>query len=75
MRIAQSSRTSTRVEHHVDLVLKNMKLKILGQLRDEVLSMTDSRHKFHKANEDCKIVRNDLLITKSFGETGSVKYK
>ena len=32
-----------RVEQDVDLVLRNMKLKILGQPYDEVLIMTDSR--------------------------------
>ena len=32
-----------RVEQDVDLVLKNMKLKVLGQPHDEVLMMTDSR--------------------------------
>ena len=34
-----------RVEQNVDLVLKNMKLKILGQPHDEVLIVTDSRYK------------------------------
>ena len=34
-----------RVEQDVDLVLKNMKLKILSQPYDEVLRMTDSRYK------------------------------
>ena len=33
-----------RVEQDVDLVLKNMKLKILGQPYDEVLMITDSRY-------------------------------
>ena len=33
-----------RVEKDVDLVLKNMKLKILGQPHDEVLMITDSRY-------------------------------
>ena len=33
----------TRVEQDVDLVLKNMKLKIPSQPHDEVLMMTDSR--------------------------------
>ena len=42
----------TRVEQDVDLVLKNMKLKILDQPHDEVLMMTDSRYKNYKANED-----------------------
>ena len=32
-----------RVEQDVDLVLKNMKLKILGQPNDQMLIMTDSR--------------------------------
>ena len=39
-----------QVEQDVDLVLKNMKLKILGQPYDEVLMMTDSRYKNYKAN-------------------------
>ena len=34
-----------RVEQDVDLVLKNMKLKILGQPYDELLEMTYSRYK------------------------------
>ena len=34
-----------RVEQDADLVLKNMKLKILGQTHVEVLMMTDSRYK------------------------------
>ena len=39
-----------RVEQDVNLVLKNMKLKIQGQPYDEVLIMTDSRYKNYKAN-------------------------
>ena len=38
-----------RVEQDVDLVLKNMKLKIVGQPHDEVLIMIDSRYKNYKA--------------------------
>ena len=63
-----------RVEQDVDLVLKNMKLKILGQPDDEVLMMTDSRYKNYKANEDRIILKDGLLFTKYFGETSSVKY-
>ena len=63
-----------RVEQEVDLVLKNMKLKILGQPYDEVLIMTDSRYKDYKANEDRIILKDGLLFRKYFGETGSVKY-
>ena len=53
-----------RVEHDVDLVLKNMKLKILGQPHDEVLMMTDSRYKNCKANEDRIILKDGLLFRK-----------
>ena len=63
-----------RVEQDVDLVLKNMKLKILGQPYDELLIMTDSRYKNYKANEDRIIPKEGLLFRKYFGETGSVKY-
>ena len=63
-----------RVEQDVDLVLKNLKLKILGQPFDEVLIMTDSRYKNYKANEDRIILKDGLLYRKYFGETGSVKY-
>ena len=66
-----------RVEQDVDLLLKNMKLKILGQPYDEVLVMTDSRYKQthdYKVNEDRIILKDGLLFRKYFGETGSVKY-
>ena len=63
-----------RVEQDVDLVLKNMKLKILGQPNDEVLMITDSRYKNYKANEDHIILKDGLLFRKNFRETGSVKY-
>ena len=62
-----------RVEQDVDLVLKDMKLKILGQPYDEVL-MTDSRYKNYKANEDRIILKDGLLFRKYFGETGSINY-
>ena len=63
-----------RLEQDVDLVLKNKKLKILGQPYDEVLIMTDSRYKNYKANEDRIILNDGLLFRKHFGETGSVTY-
>ena len=63
-----------RVEQDVDLVLKNMKLKIFGQSYDEVLLMTDSQYKNYKVNEDRIIFKDGLLYRKYFGETGSVKY-
>ena len=63
-----------RVEQDVDLVLKNTKLKILGQPYDEVLMITDSRYKNYKANEDRMVLKDGLFFRKYFGETGSVKY-
>ena len=63
-----------RVEQDVDFVLKNMKLKILGQPYNEVLMITDSRYKNYKANEDRINLKDGLLFRKHFGETGSVKY-
>ena len=53
-----------RVEQDVDLVLKNMKMKILGKPYDEVLLMTDSRYKNYKANEDRIIPKVGLLFRK-----------
>ena len=63
-----------RVEQNVDLVLKNMKLKILGQPHDEVLMMTDSRYKNYKASEDRINLKDGQLSRKNPGETGRVKY-
>ena len=63
-----------RVEQDVHLVLKDKKLKILGQPYDEVLIRTDSRYKKYKANGDRIILKDGLLFRKDFGETGSVKY-
>ena len=47
-----------RVEQDADLVLKNLKLKTLGQPYDEVLLTTDKRFKHYKVNED-RIILND----------------
>ena len=63
-----------RVEQDADLVLKNLKLKILGQPHDDVLSATERRFKHYKANEDCIMLKDGLLFRKNYGETGSVKY-
>ena len=63
-----------RVEQDVDLVVKNMTRKILGQPHDELLMMTDSRYKNYRANEKCIIFKDGLLFRKFFGETGRVKY-
>ena len=62
-----------RVEQDADLVLKNLKLKILGQPHDDVLLTMDSRFKHYKANEDRIILKDGLLFRKYYGETGSIK--
>ena len=63
-----------RVEQDADLVLKNLKLKLLGQPHDDMLLTTDRRFKHYKANEDRIILKDGLLFRKYYGETGSVKY-
>ena len=64
-----------RVEQDADLVLKNLKLKILGQQpHDDVLLATGRQFKHYKANEDRIILKDGLLFRKYYGETGSVKY-
>ena len=63
----------TRVEQDANLVLKNLKLKILGQPHDNALLSTDRRFKRYKANEDRIILKDGLLFRKYYGETGSVK--
>ena len=62
-----------RVEQEADLVLKNLKLKRLGQPHDDVLLTMDRRFEHYKANEDRIIVKDGLLFRKYYGETGSVK--
>ena len=63
-----------RLEEDTGLVVKNLKLKILGQPHDVVLLTTDRRFKHYKANEDCIILKDGLLFRKYSGETGSNKY-
>ena len=61
-----------RVEQDAHLVLKNLKLKILGQPHDDVLLTTDRRFKHYKANEDGIMLKDGLLFRKYYEETGSV---
>ena len=63
-----------RVEQDADLVLKNLKLKILGQPHDDVLLTADRRFKHYKANEERIILKDEFLLRNYFGDTGSVKY-
>ena len=63
-----------RVEQDADLVLRNLKLKILGQPHDDVLLATDRQYKHYKANEDRSILKDGILFRKYYRETGSVKY-
>ena len=63
-----------RVEQDADLVLRNLKLKILGQPHDDVSLTADRRFKHYKANEDRIILKDGLLLRKYYGDTGSVKH-
>ena len=62
-----------RVEQDADLVLKNLKLKTLGQPNNDVLLTIDRQFKHSKANEDRSILKDGLLFRKHYGETGSIK--
>ena len=53
-----------RVEQDADLVLNNLKIKILGQPHDDVPLATDRRFKHYKANEDRIILKDGLLFRK-----------
>ena len=53
-----------RIEQDADLVLKNLKLKTIGQPYDDVLLTTDSRFKHYKANEDRIFLKDGLLFRK-----------
>ena len=63
-----------RVEQDAYLVLKNLKLNIIGQPHDDVILTTDRRSKHYKANEDRIVLKDGLLFRKYYGETGSDRY-
>ena len=63
-----------RVKQDADLVLKNLKLKILGHPHDDVLLATARHFQHCKANEDLIILQDGLLFRKHYGKTGSIKY-
>ena len=63
-----------RVEEYADLLLKDLKLKILGKPHDDVLLITVRQFKHYKANEEPIIFEDGLQFRKYYGETGSVKY-
>ena len=62
-----------RVGKDVDLVLNIMKLRVLGQLHDDLLVATNPTYKHYNANEDLLIPKDGLPLRKNFGETSSVK--
>ena len=71
---AMKANARIRVEQDADLVLTNLKLKILGQPYDDVLLAKDRRFTHYKANEYRIILKDGLLLRKYYGDTGSVKY-
>ena len=54
--------TRIRVQQDVDLVLRNLKLKILSQPCNEVLLTTDKRQNHYKTNEDSITLKEGLLF-------------
>ena len=61
-------------EHGIDLLSKNLILKVLGQANEEVLITTNPRYKQYKANEDRKNLEVNQMFRQFYGKTGSVKY-
>ena len=61
-----------RVEQDADLVVKNLKLKLLRQPHDDVLVTTDRQFKHYKVNGDRIVLKDGLLFRKYYRETGSV---
>ena len=59
-----------RVEQDVNLLLKNTKLKFLGQTHGQVLIVTNSRYKNHKANKDRIILKDGSLFRKILEKQG-----
>ena len=53
-----------RAQRDVDLTLKTLKLKFLGQPYDEVLLTTDRRYKRYTAIEDRTILEDGLMFLK-----------
>ena len=64
----------TGVEKDVDLVLKNLKIKIFGQPHDELLLTTDRRFKHYKANEDRIILKSGPLFRKYYEKSDNIKH-
>ena len=50
-----------RVEQNADIVLKNLKLKIFGQLHDDEPMTTERRFKHYKANKDRITLKDGLF--------------
>ena len=63
-----------RVKQDADLVLKDLKLRILGQPHDDVILTMDRRYKHYKTNEDRIILKDGLLFRTYYGETGRIKF-
>ena len=63
-----------REEQDNDLVLKNLKLNILGQPFEEVLLTTERQYKHYKTNEERIILKSGLHLRTKYGQTGSVKH-
>ena len=62
-----------RMKQDVILVLKILKLEILGQPHDEVLLTKHSHFKRNQASENPIILKENPLVLNYYGETGSVR--
>ena len=61
------------MERDVDLVLKNLKLEILGQPYHEVLLTTHTQFKHYRANDDYIILKEGFILRKYYGVADNIK--
>ena len=63
-----------RKEQDADIILKNIKNKILNQEYDQHLLKTDPRAKQYEQHADRIILKNGLLVRKYYNETGQTNH-
>ena len=69
----KSTKRGSEQNKTLTVLLKNMKLKILGQKYDEAAITNDPRHKHYKANENRIECNDGILVRKYYNETGHIK--
>ena len=73
--IQKLSYTNTiAIEQNNDVILHQLRLKILKENYSETILMQDNRYQHYCRQMDCLSVMNEIITRQYFDETGSVKY-